>query len=149
MPFGQRIKNRRLELGLKQEQLAQKVGISNGFLSDVENGKRGISAETLLDIGRVLGLSLDFLMKGEPNEIAAVSSEVEIPRPLAEFAANASLSFRQTLILLQMQRQLIANRSSADKEQQPFDWAKFYESVKQFLCQDSIANLRFCASHMN
>jgi transcriptional regulator with XRE-family HTH domain len=133
MPFGQRIKNRRLELGLKQEELAQRVGISNGFLSDIENGKRGISAETLLDIGRVLGLSLDFLMKGEPNEIAAVSSEVEIPRPLAEFAANASLSFRQTLVLLQMQRQLIANRSSSDKEQRPFDWAKFYESVKQFL----------------
>src|SRR2546422_665447 len=107
MPFGERIKNRRLEMKLTQDELAQKVGISKGFLSDLENGKRGVGAGTLLDIGRVLGISLDYLMKGEPNEIEAVSSEVEIHRTLAEFAADAALSFRQAMILLQMQRQLI------------------------------------------
>jgi len=133
MPFGQRIRSRRLELKLTQDELAGKVGISNGFLSDLENGKRGVGAETLLDIGRVLGVSLDYLMKGEPNEIAAVRAEVEIPRQLADFAENSGLTFRQTLTLLQMQRQLIAHRTSADVEQAPFDWPKFYESVREFL----------------
>ena len=50
MALGERIKARRIELGWTQDVLAQKAGISKGFLSDVENGKRSIGAETLLDI---------------------------------------------------------------------------------------------------
>ena len=121
-----------MELGWTQEVLAQKAGISKGFLSDLENAKRGISAETLLDIGRVLGVSLDALMTGEAAE-EAVRSEIEIPQALAEFASARGLSFRQTLTLLQMQRQIVARRTAAGGERPAFDWARFYESVKEFL----------------
>jgi transcriptional regulator with XRE-family HTH domain len=132
MAFGDRIKQRRLELGWTQDTLAQKAGISKGFLSDLENGKRGVNAETLLDIGRVLGASLDFLMTGTADE-AEARPEIEIPKPLAEFASARGLSFRQTLTLLQMQRQIVAHRSTAAAERGAFDWARFYESVKEFL----------------
>jgi transcriptional regulator with XRE-family HTH domain len=132
MALGERIKSRRLELEWTQDALAQKAGISKGFLSDVENGKRGVGADTLLDIARVLGMSLDYLMKGTPDERAA-RSEVEIPHALAELADANSLSFRQTLTLLQMQRQIVAHRSAASAERTSFDWARFYESVKEFL----------------
>jgi len=132
MALGERIKQRRLELGWTQEVLAQKAGISKGFLSDLENGKRGIGAETLLDVGRVLGVSLDSLMTGEAAE-DAVRSEIEIPQALADFASTRGLSFRQTLTLLQMQRQIVARRTTPDAERTGFDWARFYESVKEFL----------------
>lgn len=132
MALGERIKQRRLELGWTQEALAQKAGISKGFLSDLENGKRGISAETLLDIGRVLGVSLDSLMTGEAAG-DTVHSEIEIPQALAEFASTRGLSFRQTLTLLQMQRQIVARRTVAGGDRVAFDWPRFYESVKEFL----------------
>lgn len=132
MALGERIKQRRLELGWTQEVLAQKAGISKGFLSDLENGKRGIGAETLLDVGRVLGVSLDSLMTGEAAE-DAVRAEIEIPQALADFASTRGLSFRQTLTLLQMQRQIVARRTAAGAERVGFDWARFYESVKEFL----------------
>jgi len=130
--LGQRIRQRRTELNWTQDALAQKAGISNGFLSDLENGKRGVSAETLLDLARVLGVSLDYLMTGSADELE-VRAEIEVPQGLAGFAAARGLSFRQTLTLLQMQRQIVAHRSEHGAERMPFDWAKFYESVREFL----------------
>lgn len=133
MALGDRIKERREELGWTQETLANRAGLSKGFLSDVENGKRGIGARSLLDIAQVLGMSLDYLMKG--SEEAPSTQEIEIPAKLAEFAKGAELSFRQTLLLLDMQRQIIAHRSSGsrDDDLEAVDWRKFYESVKDFL----------------
>ena len=130
---GERIKKRRTELAWTQEVLAQKAGISKSFLSDLENGKRSVGADTLLEIGRVLNLSLDYLMKGD-DEPEAKAADVQIPASLAEFAAQEGISFRQALTLLDMQRQIIAHRSSTKKDDlEGVDWQKFYQSVKEFL----------------
>lgn len=129
---GERIKARRLELEWTQDNLAQKAGISKSFLSDLENGKRSVGAENLLDIARALGVSIDFLMTGEASEKPV--REVPIPATLARFAAEDGLSFRQTLMLLDMQKQIVAHRSARKKDGlESVDWRKFYESVKDFL----------------
>lgn len=129
---GERIKARRLELGWTQEELCRKAGISTGFLSDLENQKRSVSAETLLDIARVLALSLDYLMKGDGTQVQA--EQVQIPGSLAGFAKAENISFVQALLLLDMQRQIIAHRSTGKTEDlESVNWKKFYESVKEFL----------------
>lgn len=129
---GERIKKRRTELGWTQDQLAQKAGISKSFLSDLENGKRSVSADNLLDIARVLTLSLDYLMKGEETE--PKSAEVQIPASLVAFADEERLTFKQTIALLRMREQIVAHRSSTKKEGlEQVDWQKFYEAVKEFL----------------
>jgi y4mF family transcriptional regulator len=129
---GERIKTRRLELGWTQDQLAQKAGISKSFLSDLENGKRSVRADNLLDIARALGVSLDFLMTGEASKDQA--AEVPIPAALARFAAEEGLSFRQTLMLLEMQQQILALRSAKKKDGlDSVDWRKFHDAVKEFL----------------
>ncbi|MBA3752775.1 MAG: helix-turn-helix domain-containing protein [Nitrospira sp.] len=133
MTPGERIKKRRSALGWTQDELAAKARISKGFVSDVENNKRNISADTLLDVARVLGLSLDYLMTGEDEE-KAMKQMVEIPADLAEIAELEGLSFRQAMALLQMQRQLLATRHVSKKlPSDSFDWRKFYGSVKDFL----------------
>ncbi|MGD0897506.1 MAG: helix-turn-helix domain-containing protein [Thermoguttaceae bacterium] len=130
---GERIKKRRNELGWTQDVLAQKAGISKSFLSDLENGKRNVGADTLYDIARVLSLSLDYLMTGKEGETEP-PSEVQIPASLATFAARAGISFRQALTLLEMQQQIVAHRSSTKKGTlDKVDWQKFYEAVKDFL----------------
>jgi y4mF family transcriptional regulator len=129
---GERIRGRRAELGWTQDQLAQKAGISKSFLSDLENGKRSVGANNLLDIARALGVSLDFLMTGTASQDQR--SEVPIPASLARFAAEEGLTFRQTLVLLEMQQQIVAHRSARKKDGlDGVDWRKFYEAVKEFL----------------
>ena len=130
--LGERIRARRVELGWTQDQLAAKAGISKGFLSDLENNKRNVSAENLMGIAQVLNLSLDFLMKGDDTPVP--QKEIQIPASLSEFASLEGLSYRQTLTLLQMRRQILANRSAASKSATDnFDWRRLYESVKEFL----------------
>lgn len=129
---GERIRKRRTELGWTQDQLALKAGISKSFLSDLENGKRSVSADNLLDIARVLNLSLDYLMKGEVSETKPV--EVQIPASLATFAEEEGLTFKQAIALLRMREQIVAHRSRTKKEGlDKVDWQKFYEAVKEFL----------------
>lgn len=132
---GERIKKRRLELEWTQDQLCQKAGISKGFLSDLENNKRSVSANNLLDIARALGVSLDYLMTGEASQDQ--QKEVPIPASLAKFAAAEGLTFRQALMLLEMQQQIVAHRSAKKKDGlEAVDWRKFYEAVKEFIEED-------------
>jgi transcriptional regulator with XRE-family HTH domain len=132
---GDRIRERRIELGWTQDQLAQKACISKSFLSDLENNKRSVSASNLLDISVELGLSLDYLMTGRGTKSTTSEDEdVRVPAALSRLASEAGLSFRQTLTLLDMQRQIVAHRSATRKDDlESVDWRKFYESVKEFL----------------
>ncbi|MBI2480915.1 MAG: helix-turn-helix domain-containing protein [Planctomycetia bacterium] len=134
---GERIKARREVLEWTQDDLATKASISKSFLSDLENGKRNVGADKLLDIARALSLSLDYLMTGKdaPKKTKQQpAEEVQIPKALAEFAGDEGLSFRQSIALLEMQNQIIAHRSSTKKgDLDKVDWQKFYEAVKDFL----------------
>lgn len=132
MSLGDRIKERREELGWTQDVLAEKAGISKGFLSDLENSKRNVGADTLLDIAKVLGLSLDYLMTGEGEK--KVREVVEIPADLAELAERENIPFPKILLLLQMRRQIVAHRSGSKRQAaESFDWSRFYRSVKDFM----------------
>ena len=129
---GERIKARRLELEWTQEELCKKANISTGFLSDVENNKRSVSAETLLGLARVLSLSLDYLMKGDSTQVQ--TAQVQFPARLAELAKSENISFVQALTLLDMKLQIVAHRSNTkSNDLEDFDWKKFYDSVKEFL----------------
>ena len=128
---GERVKRRRTELGLTQDELAQKAGISKSFLSDLENGKRNIGAETLLDLGRAMSVSLDFLMTGKDSEDK--EAQVQIPPDLARFAAEEGLSMRDTLALLEMQGQIATTRKAAGKRNEKVVWREFYDAVKKFM----------------
>jgi transcriptional regulator with XRE-family HTH domain len=127
---GERVKTRRLELGLSQDALAEKAGISKSFLSDLENNRRSIGAETLLDLGRAMEVSLDYLMTGEASEDQA---DKEIPAPLARFAAEQGLSVRETMTLLDVQERIMASRRKPKARLEQADWKALYEAVKKFL----------------
>ena len=59
--IGERIKNRRLELGLTQTDIYQACGISSGALSKIENGNR---TPSVLSFSKVLKCSMDWLTTG-------------------------------------------------------------------------------------
>ena len=55
--FGKKIKEKRLALGLTQEELAEKIGISAKSLSQIELGNNFVSAENLEAISLALNVS--------------------------------------------------------------------------------------------
>lgn len=60
--IGLRIAEARVKYDLTQEQLAEKIGKTSQFISNIETGKRKPSLSTLLNIAKVLNLSLDYLI---------------------------------------------------------------------------------------
>ena len=61
---GSRIRAKRLEIGLKQAALAQKVGISPAYLNLIEHNKRRIGGKLLLDLAQELGVDTATLAEG-------------------------------------------------------------------------------------
>jgi transcriptional regulator with XRE-family HTH domain len=135
MTVGERIRKKRQELGWTQEMLCSKVGLSKSFLSELESGKRNVSAENLYSIAQVFGVSLDFLMAGKASkESRDPNFQVPIPSSLARFAEKEHLSFKKTLTLFNMYRQIVATRAGRTKDLgEKLDWKKFYNGVKEFM----------------
>lgn len=60
--IGQRIRKVRLEQGIKQKDLARRIGISQGALTNFELGRRKISLEWLLKISRALDVPVGYFV---------------------------------------------------------------------------------------
>jgi transcriptional regulator with XRE-family HTH domain len=63
--IGNRIIERRKQLGLTQEALAEKGDMTPQFVSYAEAGKRAMRPENLLKISSALEVSADYLLTGE------------------------------------------------------------------------------------
>ena len=63
--IGKRIFDRRKQLGLTQEALAEKAEVTTQFVSYAESGKRAMRPENLLKISEALGVSADYLLTGD------------------------------------------------------------------------------------
>lgn len=62
--IGARIRDRRNELGMTQEQLAEKVNVSDVFIGAIERANSKASVETLVKLASVLNMNMDYLLLG-------------------------------------------------------------------------------------
>jgi len=67
--IGSRIASRRKQLGLTQEQAAEKAGLSHQFFACVERGLKNIRAESMLKISRAMNISADYILTGVISDI--------------------------------------------------------------------------------
>ena len=78
--LGERIKFWRQQRNLTQEQLAEIVGVTPGFISLIEIGKRRVSLESLLSICKELEITLNELLVGnqipQPSDYNTEFSEL-------------------------------------------------------------------------
>lgn len=100
--IGQRIRGFRISRNLTQAQLAESLDVSTNFISEVENGKKGMSQDTLCRLCLMYQLSADYLLFGTCHEAIARQSLFEslssIPFhtiPMAIEYLEASLKIRQ------------------------------------------------------
>ena len=64
LAIGQRIAARRNQLGLTQEQAAEKIGLSQQFLACVERGLKNMRAENIVKVAQGLKISPEYLLTG-------------------------------------------------------------------------------------
>ena len=65
--LGARIAALRRAAGWNQAELARRLQISPSAVGMYEQGRREPSADTLVELGKVLGVSVDYLLTGEPG----------------------------------------------------------------------------------
>lgn len=92
--FAKRVRERRRQEKLSQQALADKVGISRNYLSEIERGQAtNLSWQVRERLASTLGLNL---------APAGTLDDVEIPSSLAEFAATANLPPDDVLMLARL-----------------------------------------------
>ena len=62
--IGERISSRRKLLGITRTNLAEQMKVTSKFISDIENGDKGISLQTLYKFMQTLEMSSDFILVG-------------------------------------------------------------------------------------
>lgn len=93
--IGQRLRSSREYLGLSQEEAASYMGVSRPAISNVESGKRKVSAEELRRFARLYRRPYEYFL-GETEEVAddeTVGALFRTTRELSEGDREQVLSF--------------------------------------------------------
>jgi len=61
--FGNKVRERRLKLGLSQEELASRAGVHRTYIGMIERAEKNITLANIEKIAKALEISLDDLMK--------------------------------------------------------------------------------------
>jgi transcriptional regulator with XRE-family HTH domain len=119
--LGHQVLKRRKGLGLSQEALAQKAGISRNYISLIERGDvRNVSLNTLSRLATALGAA--------PRELTGESGRDDRPIPplLREFGLKEGLSFE---IVDRLSRIPKPGQEPRTLE----EWRKLYRAVRPYL----------------
>ena len=84
--LGQRIKEKRLQLGLSQEKFALSINMDRTYFASVEKGKRNISILNIEKIAKGLNISLSELFQRIGYTLASQFIQIISP-PLKQFPA--------------------------------------------------------------
>ena len=92
--YGILIKNLRIKNGLTQNQVAEELGVTPGYISNVENGRTAMSLRILTYYARLVGCSLDSLV----GELEPDYSETALDRALYEAIVKLDTSTKEKLL---------------------------------------------------
>jgi transcriptional regulator with XRE-family HTH domain len=116
--IGSRVKQRRRELSLTQETLAEKAGLSKSFVSEVEGGQASASGLMYLRLAEALEVSVEWLLTGETPERPIVRpSDVQIPSFVADVAEEQGWSYGETLDVAAALETYVARRTRGRRVQ--------------------------------
>jgi transcriptional regulator with XRE-family HTH domain len=103
MGLGERIKERREELGLTQLQLARALGVTPQHISVIEKNKRAPSLDSLAKLAQELGVTTDYLITSKESVVSDVISVIK---------ADIGLSLDVKKALITLIEQLLTNKNA-------------------------------------
>ena len=92
--YGTLIKNLRIQKGLTQNQVAEALGVTPGYISNVENNRTAMSLRILTYYARLTGRSLDSLV----GELEPKYSETALDRKLYDTIIKLDSETKEKLL---------------------------------------------------
>lgn len=113
---GKRIKQFRKERGLTQEQLAEKLNVSQNTIAKIESGLRRPSIDFLLELSEFFGVSTNYLVLGIHPEDMGGSLNEKIDEAITQIDSTIEklLIKREELLKMksELEQQILKRRSS-------------------------------------
>lgn len=92
--YGTLIKELRIKNGLTQNQVAESLGVTPGYISNVENNRTAMSLRILTYYARLIGCSLDSLV----GELEPEYSETALDRELYQAITRLNSDTKKKLL---------------------------------------------------
>jgi transcriptional regulator with XRE-family HTH domain len=92
--YGTLVKNLRIQNNLTQNQVAEALGVTPGYISNVENGRTAMSLRMLTYYARLVDCSLDSLV----GELEPDYSETALDRELYEAIIKLDTNTKEKLL---------------------------------------------------
>ena len=88
------VKKLRIKSGLTQNQVAESLGVTPGYISNVENNRTAMSLRVLTYYARLVGCSLDSLV----GELEPEYSETALDRKLYQVITKLDTNTKENLL---------------------------------------------------
>ena len=92
--YGALVKSLRQKMGLTQNQVAESLGVTPGYISNVENNRTAMSLRILTYYARLIGCSLDALV----GELDSEYSETALDRKLYQTILKLDIDTKEKLL---------------------------------------------------
>ncbi len=92
--YGTLVKNLRIKNGMTQNQVAESLGVTPGYISNVENNRTAMSLRMLTYYARLVGCSLDSLV----GELEPEYAETALDRSLYEAILKLDTDQKEKLL---------------------------------------------------
>ena len=92
--YGALVKSSRQKMGLTQNQVAESLGVTPGYISNVENNRTAMSLRILTYYARLIGCSLDALV----GELDSEYSETALDRKLYQTILKLDIDTKEKLL---------------------------------------------------
>ena len=97
--YGSLVKNLRQKTGLTQSQVADSLGVTPGYISNVENNRTAMSLRILTYYARLVGCSLDSLVGDLEPEYAETALDRELYQAILKLDTEKKEKLLKTIEL--------------------------------------------------
>jgi len=97
--YGSLVKNLRQKTGLTQSQVAESLGVTPGYISNVENNRTAMSLRILTYYARLVGCSLDSLVGDLEPEYAETALDRELYQAILKLDTETKEKLLKTIEL--------------------------------------------------
>jgi len=97
--YGTRIKELRIQMGLTQNQVAEELNVTPGYISNVENNRTAMSLRVLTYYAKLVGISLDSLVGQVEKEYQMTALDNELMHKITKMSINKKIKLLKTLEL--------------------------------------------------
>ena len=97
--YGSLVKNLRQKTGLTQSQVAESLGVTPGYISNVENNRTAMSLRILTYYARLVGCSLDSLVGDLEPEYTETALDRELYQAILKLDTETKEKLLKTIEL--------------------------------------------------